>query len=363
MYLKIESDIVEEALSKGNEVAIDVLRQAALAVRNGKHAIVINIQDVVLLMKQNNLFSKYELAAFDKIGKIYTQLGILTSKMEVKAFVTFSQCTMRSGNDIFINPNETRGFEFFEETHLLTENLDDAFFFNSLVDYYQRKERIKACMICSYNLMGGGNTTGNVMDYEKELKQHFVFSVADSDFHFQGDNHLGETAKKVQDCLIDNPFNCGFYVMTRVCEVENLIPHECLSQNNNLKRHCIITNSHKFDMSFFDMKDGVHIQYLYSDTAFAYWKNELINHVLTNKFKPIDKERKRKTKEAFKRMYKDNVILEGFGVHILAESLKLLPQIHPVVKAEHLSSNQEYEWSEIGKHVFNWCCCYNKIIV
>lgn len=33
MYLKIESDIIEEALSKDNEVAIDVLRQAALAIR------------------------------------------------------------------------------------------------------------------------------------------------------------------------------------------------------------------------------------------------------------------------------------------------------------------------------------------
>lgn len=44
--------------------------------------------------------------------------------------------------------------------------------------------------------MGGGNTTNNVIEYEKKLKQHFVFSVADSDFHFQGDSHLGETAKK-----------------------------------------------------------------------------------------------------------------------------------------------------------------------
>lgn len=47
MYLKIESDIIEEALSKDNEVAIDVLRQAALAIRNGKHAIIIQYADVV----------------------------------------------------------------------------------------------------------------------------------------------------------------------------------------------------------------------------------------------------------------------------------------------------------------------------
>ena len=296
MYLKIESDIIEAALSKGNEVAIDVLRQTALAIRNGKHAVIINNADIVKLLKQNRLFSRYELAAFDKIGKIYTQLGLLTRKMEVKAFVTFGQRTQRLGNNIFINPNETRGFEFFEETHLLTENLEDAFFFKTLTDYYQRKERIKACMVCSYNLMGGGNTTNNVIEYEKKLKQHFVFSVADSDFHFQGDSHLGETAKKIQDSLADNPFNCGFYVMNKVCEVENLVPYECLWKNKNLHDHCIVTNSHKFDMSFFDMKDGVHIQYLYSDTAFNYWKSELANHVPANKFKPIEKERKKRTK-------------------------------------------------------------------
>ena len=134
MYLKIESDIIEAALSKGNEVAIDVLRQTALAIRNGKHAVIINNADIVKLLKQNRLFSRYELAAFDKIGKIYTQLGLLTRKMEVKAFVTFGQRTQRLGNNIFINPNETRGFEFFEETHLLTENLEDAFFFKTLTD-------------------------------------------------------------------------------------------------------------------------------------------------------------------------------------------------------------------------------------
>ena len=98
MYLKIESDIIEEALSKDNEVAIDVLRQAALAIRNGKHAIIIQYADVVKLLKHKGVFSRYELAAFDKIGKIYTQLGSLTSKMKVKAFVTFSKQTQRLEN-------------------------------------------------------------------------------------------------------------------------------------------------------------------------------------------------------------------------------------------------------------------------
>lgn len=52
------------------------------------------------------------------------------------------------------------------------------------------------------------------------------------------------------------------------------------------------------------MKDGVHIQYLYSDTAFNYWKSELANHVLANKFKPIDKERKEEQKNLLERIIK-----------------------------------------------------------
>lgn len=40
----------------------------------------------------------------------------------------------------------------------------------------------------------------------RKIETTFCFSVADSDFHFQGDNHLGETAKKIQDSLADNPF-------------------------------------------------------------------------------------------------------------------------------------------------------------
>ena len=213
MYLKIESDIITEAIDKKNYVAIDVLRQVSFAIRNGKHAVVINLKDIDELLKQKDLFSRYELASFDKIRRIYTQLASLEAKMEVKAIVTFSKRTKRENNIIYINPNETKSFEYFEETHLLTENLDDAFFFKFLVDYYQRKERIKACMTCSYNLMGGGNTTGNVIEYEKKLQQHFVFSVADSDFHFQGDPHLGDTAKKIKDSLVDDPFNCDAYII------------------------------------------------------------------------------------------------------------------------------------------------------
>lgn len=360
MYLKIESDIIDKALDKRDEISIDVLRQAALATRNGKHIVVIKNSDVIKLLSNKELFSKYELSSFDKIGKMYTQISSLEEKMEVKVLITYSQCTKKTSNIIYINPNETRSFEFFEETHLLTENLDDAFFFENLVKYYQRKERIKRCSSCSYNLMGGGNTTADVIEYEKKLKQHFVFSVIDSDFHFQGDTHLGDTAKKTQDRLKDNPFNCSFYVMNKVCEVENLIPHECLYKNSNFKNHRIIKNPHKFDMSFFDMKDGVHIQYLYSDDGFNYWSKELNNHILANKFNPINKDRKKKTKEQFKQIYKEKVLIEGFGSQILSESLKILPQILPIVEAEHLTPSQEHEWTEIGKRIFNWCCCYSK---
>ena len=66
MYLKIESDIIEEALSKDNEVAIDVLRQAALAIRNGKHAIIIQYADVVKLLKHKGVFSRYEIIIKEK---------------------------------------------------------------------------------------------------------------------------------------------------------------------------------------------------------------------------------------------------------------------------------------------------------
>lgn len=362
MILRVNSDIIDEVVNSKNELAIEVLRQLAFAIRNEKHAVVISKVDSIRLRNCKDIFSKYELSAFDKVGNIFVQMGAVESKLLIKCVVTFSHITEKNESTIYINPKQLSMFEFYEETHLLTENIEDSDLFKYIVDYYQRKEKISNIMASFYKMMGGGSTTGDVMKYEVELKQHFVLGVADSDYHFLGDTKLGDTAKSLIEAVKNNPFNCSSYHMKDVCEAENLIPWAVISSNSKQKHHELVDTKDFFDMSYFDMKDGVHIQYLYSSTSYDYWNNLLAAHVKPVVFYNINVERSRKTIEEFKAFYEHQTIITGFGPHILRESIKLLPKILPVVKETDLSESQRIEWYNIGKVIMSWCCCYKKMV-
>lgn len=227
MIFSIETDIIDAAVSS-DDVALDVLHQCAIAINRGKHIVEIKIPDVKKLLNLKDKFSMQELSAFDTVSKKYVQLGYLNSLVTIKCIVTFNKKTEKVGNIIYLNPTDNRSFEFFEETHLLVENIEDAFFFKYLTDYFQRKQKTMSCSVCSYKLMGGGDTTSKVVEYEMDLQEHFVLAIADSDKHYPNDPHLGETASKIKSCLSSNPFNCHLYHMTKVCEIENLIPFECI---------------------------------------------------------------------------------------------------------------------------------------
>lgn len=362
MILKVSSDIIDEVVNSQNELAIEVLRQLAFSIRNEKHAVVISKVDAARLRTCKDIFSRYELSAFDKVGNMFIQMGGVECKMLIKSIVTFTHTTERVGSTIYINPKELSMFEFYEETHLLTENIEDSDLFKYIVNYYQRKERISNCVVGFYKMMGGGSTTGEVMKYEVGLRQHFVLGVADSDYHFQGDTKLGDTPKALNEAVKNNPFNCDCYHMDSVCEVENLIPWAVISGNNNLKHHKLVNTNNFFDMSFFDMKDGVHIQYLHSDTSYNYWSTQLSAHVPAIDFYNVNVERGRKSLDEFKNLYGDHTIIEGFGSHILRESIKLLPKVLPVVEDSDLSPSQRLEWYNIGRTIMSWCCCYKRMI-
>lgn len=359
MILTVETDVID-AVSASNDIAIDVLRQCAIAIDRGKHIIEIKYTDVIKLLNMTDKFSRKELAAFDKARMKYFQLAYLKSVMCVRCIISFKNKTENKDGIIYINPNENRCFEFFEETHLLVENIEDAFFYRYLSDYFQRRYKTRSCNLCSYKLMGGGNTTSKVIEYEIDLQEHFVLSIADSDKHFDGDAHLGETASKIKCCLSNNPFNCHLYYMTKVCEIENLIPFKYISDNPNYKGHILVTDQKGFNRSYFDMKDGVHYSYMFTDKGFNYWSTQLSHLADANVFAQIDTDRKSLSKEDFNVKHKGKHLFDAFGTQILTQSLERMKSDKAIVTDADLTSEQQFEWETIGNLITSWCCCYAK---
>lgn len=359
MIISIETDIIDAAVLS-DDVALDVLHQCAIAIIRGKHIVIIKITDVNKLLNLKDKFSRQELSAFVFVSNKYVQLGHLNNLMSIKCIVTFARNTEKDKDIIYLNPNDNRSFEFFEETHLLVENIEDAFFFKYLTDYFQRTQKTMSCSLCSYKLMGGGDTTSKVMEYEMDLQEHFVLAIVDSDKHYPGDPHLGETASKIKSCLSSNPFNCHLYYMTKVCEIENLIPFDCIKNLSNFKTHILVTDNKGFDYSFFDMKDGVHYRYMFSDGGYNHWSSQLSHLVDSQELVTIDSDRRSMSEEVFRKRHKGKRLFDAFGTQILSQSLTQMRTEKKIYTDADLTANQQYEWENIGRIITSWCCCYSK---
>ncbi len=359
MILTIETDVID-AVESSDAVALDVLRQCAIAIGRGKHIVEIKFSDVVRLFKIKDKFSRQELSAFDKAKSKYAQLGRLKKLMCIRCVITFKHKTKKDKDVIYINPNENRDFEFLEETHLLVENIEDAFFFKYLSDNFQRKGKTLYCGVSSYKLMGGGDTTSKVLEYEIDLKQHFVLAIADSDKHYLNDPYLGETASKIKHNLLLNPFNCDLYYMKEVREIENLIPFKYICCNPNFKSHVVVTDKIGFNRSFFDMKDGVHYSSLFTDEGYNYWNSQLNHLVEAKTFAEINIDRKSLSKEDYRSKYKGKKLFDAFGGQVLAQSLEQMKEDRYLVTDADLTKEQQHEWENIGKVITSWCCCFAK---
>ena len=362
MVFLINSDIVDQVIA-GDQNAIEVIHQCVFAVKMGRHVVLINILDLRKLIDLDEIFTRQEIAVFLKLKSWCVSLGNLKQSVSVKVIVTYSKSTHRVKNEIYLNPRETKNFDFISETQLLTENLDDAhFFMDYLLPYYQRKSKIRHVRVNSRNLMGGGDTTEEVYKEEIKEEKRLILCITDSDYKYKGSTSLGSTASKVQRQYCLNPFNAGFYSMQYVREVENLIPHSIILNNTNLKHHFLIVHSLKFDFSYFDMKDGIKEYQLIDPHQFAYWKQEFANTPLESKLNRLYRD-KLSSKETSTGIHKDDKFVDGFGSNILKQSIDLLGKNLPKVEDSDLSDSQRHEWFNIGREILCWCCCYEKIIL
>lgn len=249
MLIEVGDDIIDKA-ENGDSVAVEVLEQLANAYKYNKHLI-------FLLPKQCKLISSIKYLSSNSRAiyngmKVY---GLDSIKGKIKFSAIISYINPNAANKLWINPKDYKTMEFYEETHLLIENLLDKRFFEKVVSYYRNNNKLRDQPICYYPLHGGGGTIKTVYEEEIQLKQHFCLAIVDGDKKYPGDKYgqTSENLKTIHDSK--NPFNCRYYRMEYVSEIENLIPISVIDKfgyKTNVNPILQIR-----PLSYVDMKKGV----------------------------------------------------------------------------------------------------------
>lgn len=356
MFIYVTKEISSSAINIANNssiigsLSVNCILQLGLAAFRGHHYV--HIESFHKKEIQNNIRKIVPPEYYSGLEKCSgTQSLSLLSSLDVLGVIAFKEETFKAiklkfdqKNIIRINPKEVNSLELSEETHLLTENLNDGQFYNILAKRHLRfKHGIRTNdSICYLKRNGGGGTLGKVYEAEVKSKNHFCLAIVDSDKRHP-DSKYGNTANTLTEFHNNNdhPFS-EIYVMSKVTEIENLIPNGILKdhagENHNLQ---YLTGK---DLSYYDIKKGLTAGMLKYPRCNDYWKG-------------IITECKIETPDFYKSKDSSFQVIRGWGDDILNNILSLNDnhkKLHNIKDGE-LSDSQKHEWDRISKTIVNWC--------
>lgn len=368
MLIEVRQDILDKAISKDapvNSEAIAFLCELALAVKRGKHIVYVpslnGKPDLTSALK--GIVGNNTVVLLKHSQKDKSRFHAITKSLNTKAVCSFLPVEKEDGWDtiIHINPIEMPDFEVSSETYVIGENLYDVKFFDVLLDYYALLKRQKNVSRCFYSLMGGGDTTNIVYENECKHQSHFCLVITDSDFKIPCEEgtefeSLSEdsTAKKVLDVhLRYKPEVAFFYPMSKVSEIENLIPKVIYQEKGTTPRQNLVLDH---DYSFYDMKKGLCFKMLWYPSLYNYWKEVYSDDV---DFSQLDSIRSQHTTyESYKIAVNERKLLPGWSNDILKKVMDnpILVGKLGKIKQSDLSASQDFEWTKIGELMYNWTC-------
>lgn len=373
MCIEISEEVVDAA-EHNDSKAISMLEKLALAIKYQKHLIFaeLSLLDRILNLVNLDPMSKSQ---YLKIKNRYSEIGQVCSLLTFKALVLISGNNYRHATGIVINAANSERLEVYEECHLLTENLIDGEFFEYLKDRYIIS-RGTSWPICYMPQMGGGSTMAKVYQMEILRGQHFCLSILDSDKKWPT-AQKGDTWKLIRDvdkdCYYGDgkgsdgcyAYNCSYYAMEELRELENLIPIDVLKSMPSLKNNQLL--SMDIDLSYHDMKSGLLIRTLVEGD----YQNYL--HTVYNEFPDIiadidDYVAYRKTfhakdKEGYENACGRAKLSIGLGPKIMEHVLTDASNELRNLDFTKLSLEQQHEWTNIGRKIFEWCCSFDGGVV
>lgn len=378
MFIEINEDIIKDAIEKKDlpaNTTKDLLIQMALCAKQGKHIVSVPcfLKSKAYCKSISELIGKSYFSALDYYNRKRSEYGQILSHLSVRGFITYEEKSDLPNNFIRIIPNKHSNFEPWVEAHVLTENLMDSSFYIYLAYYYfnveilgGRKRRFDFCYKF-YPLMGGGVTIEKVLYGEIKREQHFCLALADSDKKWDGDTNVGDTAQKMLDLMKnENPFNCKLYVMSKVREIENLIPRKFVEKFGDKTGFIDIFN---YNPSFYDMKIGLSLTELFHNKVCKYWKDMFNDPALFIERNNI-RQRSQSKKDYDKTVKGMEPLKKGFGSSLLSLVVgdidyekdlkkynpKMQDGLYHVIPSE-LTVEQREEWKNIGREIFSWTCC------
>lgn len=357
MLIEIDESVANKA-SSGDTNALFVLQKLATSQRNGFHIVWATrkvLKQIVQLPELSNLDNNTYSSILNKYSTItseYKKIGFYT-------IVTYATSSHQTTDYIVINPKENPQFCFEGKTKLLTENLMDASFFKYIANFWKGKIGLSRHITVEYDKEpGGGDTTAQKYEDYAKNRDCFCLAVLDGDKRHPAASY-GDTYQKVQKKhRTYQPFNCSYYGTGELLEVENLIPQELYLTDTNYKHNTIVSRPLTFDMSFFDLKEGLKYKKLGDHVTRDYWRGilngypdllecidlaEIIRNGCTNS-------------DEYNKECGDDKVIEGFGSKLFDHVLNTKVDDLKKVKDADLTPSQFSEWNRIGDFVVKWCC-------
>lgn len=383
MFIVICQDVIEKSInssSTDNSYAVDALKKVLLSVKWCKHVVFAPKLREEDISRLENILTKEEVSLLAFVHSKRLDLNSLMNRLSIIAYITFKAIEKKDNRIIVINPKHYKSFELYEETHFIVENiLDSVFYKNVVCKYYQKINKLppQCYSVEFYPVQGGGSTISEVLKYEIDKMQHFCLVIVDSDKKSINDRKEGDTAKGIRSVVLSYkkktnqlPFNVDYYIMSKTREIENLIP-KCILDIFSNKSQREFLEKHNKSLAFFDFKLGMEYKMLYNNDVRRIWKIEFPDDIeweQIDAFKAASKDQV--DFEAKLKEQKLSIIFEGWGKNILNTVLNPVKKKHQdliyklyEINETELTQYQKYEWENIGKNVFSWCCCFRKTVI
>lgn len=357
MLIEIDDSIVTEA-SSCDANALFVLQMLATSQRKGFH-IVWAVRRVLKKIVRLTELSSLDIATYSAILNKYSTISSEYKKIGFNALVTYSVPTHQDMAYIVINPKEVPDFNLESKTNLLTENLLDATFFEYVANYKKTKSGISQHITIECDKEpGGGDTTAQKYEDFAVKREYFCLSVLDGDKKHPTASPGGTCSKVIKTHRRLQPFNCLYYYTDQLLEVENLIPQDLYLKDSNYQHAQIVSTPLSFDMSFFDIKDGLKYKKLSDQATRDYWRTvlkgyadllecidlaELVRNACANS-------------EEYSKSCGEDKIIDGFGSKLFDRILNTKAVELEAVTDTDLTASQISEWDKIGGLVLQWCC-------
>ncbi|WP_350998099.1 hypothetical protein [Shewanella sp. TB7-MNA-CIBAN-0143] len=266
MIIKLHQSLIDDLENNEfTEDEIEALADIASLRKNGR-GFVLADKKLLIKLAQHNAFAQYTRNSFTQIYRDQTKWFNLVNNFNFIINITSNKLNHHNSltldtDNIYIPLSEFKN----RESVIIAENSIDIRFFTSLTKAYIKTKGIKGISLSYRSVLGGGDTTHQVINDHQSDQDGPAICILDSDKTYPGGN-FGSTAAKVFELVKSEKLTK--IITTESREVENIIPFSILKSifsNNKMQLEKInkyekfrdITLGSNLPIKYIDFKKGL----------------------------------------------------------------------------------------------------------